>query len=494
MLFNSLQFLIFFPLVTALYFLLPHRIRTIHLLIASCVFYMAFVPQYILILGATILVDYFAAIWIENSASPARKKWYLTGSIISTCMILFFFKYFNFFNQSARALCETMGIPYAIPMLEVLLPIGLSFHTFQSLSYVIEVYRGKQKAERNFWVYSLYVMFYPQLVAGPIERPQNLLPQFHAEHVFEFTRVTCGLKLMAWGLFKKVVIADRLGPLVDHVYSQPHGNEGLPLIIATLFFAIQIYCDFSGYSDMAIGSAQVMGFRLMTNFDRPYFSQSVAEFWRRWHISLSTWFKDYVYVPLGGSHSGIWRTIKNVMLTFLLSGFWHGANWTFLVWGGLNGLYLVCGLLGKQAGLTIPAAMNNHSWVPAFRTARTFLLICLAWIFFRSASVADGSYIVLHLFDGLGSILRQDPRDWLSRWNEETLLGFDLGVTAASFWLSVGLIGFLALAERGLEPERLRKLWVGQPWWMRWPAYFGLVYGTFFLGVYQKTQFIYFQF
>ncbi len=495
MLFNSVEFLIFFPIVTVLYFLLPHRWRTMHLLGASCLFYMAFVPKYILILALTIAVDYVAGILIEDSRDARRKQIYLILSILSTCLILFAFKYFNFFNESARAIATALGLSYAMPALEMILPIGLSFHTFQSLSYVVEVYRGAQKAERNFGVYSLYVMFYPQLVAGPIERPQNLLHQFHEEHHFDQTRVACGMKLMAWGMFKKVVIADRLSPLVDHIYGHPQGLEGLPLIIATVFFAVQIYCDFSGYSDIAIGIAQVMGFRLMTNFDRPYFAQTVSEFWRRWHISLSTWFKDYVYVPLGGSRGSRFRVAANLMITFLVSGFWHGANWTFVVWGALNGLFIVSGMFGRAFGEAwLPASVSQSRWLAAFRRARTFALICVAWIFFRAASVDDGVYILRHLFDGSAELLTQSPAALWTQIGEGTLLGFDLGVTAVNFWLCVSLIGLLFLVERGAEPESLRRMFVGQPWWKRWPAYVALVYGTLFLGVFEKAHFIYFQF
>ena len=335
MLFNSFQFLLFFPTVTLLYFLLPHRLRWQLLLFASCLFYMAFIPWYIVILIITILIDYFAGLWLDRpDLAPAQRKTVLTISIVSTCLVLFVFKYFNFFNTNFTAIASFFRWNYPIGALKIILPIGLSFHTFQSLSYVVEVYRGNQKAERHFGIYALYVMFYPQLVAGPIERPQNLLHQFYAEHCFDYRRVTDGLKLMLWGMFKKVVIADRLAIAVNQVYGNPHDYTGVPLIVATVFFAFQIYCDFSGYSDIAIGAAQVMGFRLMDNFNRPYFSKSIAEFWKRWHISLSTWFRDYLYIPLGGSRTKTWRWQFNLFITFLASGFWHGANWTYIIWGG----------------------------------------------------------------------------------------------------------------------------------------------------------------
>jgi len=306
MLFNSLTFAIFFPIVTGLYFLLPYRWRTWMLLLASCAFYMAFIPIYILILFVTILIDYAAGIYIEQSQGRKRKLW-LIASIASTCLVLFVFKYFDFASQNLSALARFLDWNYPVKVLNIILPIGLSFHTFQSLSYVIEVYRGHQKAERRFGIYALYVMFYPQLVAGPIERPQNLLHQFDEDHHFDYDRTASGLRLMAWGLFKKIVIADRLAIYVNAVYATPREFSALQLLAATFFFAYQIYCDFSGYSDIAIGSARIMGFKLMTNFDRPYSAKSIGEFWRRWHISLSTWFKDYVYVSMGGSRVSRWR-------------------------------------------------------------------------------------------------------------------------------------------------------------------------------------------
>ena len=340
MLFNSLGFLIFFPCVTLLYFLLPHKFRWLHLLIASCIFYMAFIPVYIFILFFTIIIDYIAGIMIENSIGKNRKL-FLTLSIVANVGVLAFFKYYNFFITNVNALFHSLNIaPGNIPLLSIILPIGLSFHTFQAMSYTIEVYRGNQKAERHFGIYSLYVMFYPQLVAGPIERPQNLLHQFKEEHKFDANNLLDGLRLMLWGFFKKVVIADRVAQYTNTVFNHPYEYHYLNLIIAVLFFSIQIYCDFSGYSDIAIGAAKTMGFDLMINFNRPYFSKNIQEFWRKWHISLSTWFRDYLYILLGGNRKGIKRLYFNVAVVFLLSGFWHGANWTYLVWGGLHTIFI----------------------------------------------------------------------------------------------------------------------------------------------------------
>jgi alginate O-acetyltransferase complex protein AlgI len=297
MLFNSVEFLFFFPTVTIIYFLLPHRFRWFHLIIASCIFYCAFIPIYLLILIFTIVIDYFAGLFIEKSKGQ-RRQLFLVLSICANVGVLAYFKYYNFFVGNFQFLFQYFHSTFPLSLLKIILPIGLSFHTFQAMSYTIEVYRGNQKAEKHFGIYALYVMFYPQLVAGPIERPQNLLHQFREEHPFNYDLATSGLKLMAWGLFKKVVIADNLSTFVDTVYGSPQNFSGLPLIIATLFYSIQIYCDFSGYSDIAIGSARVMGFTLMKNFDRPYFSSNISEAWRRWHISLSTWLRDYLYTPI----------------------------------------------------------------------------------------------------------------------------------------------------------------------------------------------------
>ena len=371
------------------------------LLLASCYFYMVFRPVYILILAFTILVDYAAGILIA-SAQGQRRKIYLAMSIAANVGVLAIFKYFNFLNGNFAALSHTLGIPYGIPNLDMILPIGLSFHTFQSLSYTIEVYYGRQQPERNLGILAVYVMFYPQLVAGPIERPQNLLHQFHEPHTFDYAEATNGLKLMCWGFFKKVVIADQLAPFVNVVYNNPTAYPGISLLVATLLFAFQIYCDFSGYSDIAIGSAKTMGFRLMRNFDSPYYSMSVSEFWRRWHIALSTWFRDYVYVPLGGSRTTPLRRYANLLITFMISGLWHGANWTYVIWGGLNGLYLVGEQVARQK-FSISSKLPPALLLPyrCFRAVTTFMLICFAWIFFRAKNTHDAFYIVGHLGDGL---------------------------------------------------------------------------------------------
>src|ERR1035437_2524256 len=405
MLFNSFHFLIFFVIVTSLYFAVPYNKRWLLLLISSCYFYMAFVPIYILILGFTIVIDYFAGIYIEN-AEGRRRKLFLIFSLIANIGVLAVFKYYNFLNHNFSFLLHGFGLTNPILYLSILLPIGLSFHTFQAMSYTIEVYRGNQKAERHFGIYSLYVMFYPQLVAGPIERPQNLLHQFREKHDFDYDRVTSGLRLMAWGLFKKVVIADRLAIVVDSVYNNPQQHNSLSLVIATVFFSFQIFCDFSGYSDMAIGAARIMGFKLMTNFNKPYQSKSIHEFWKRWHISLSSWFKDYLYISLGGNRVTIPRWYLNLFIVFLISGLWHGANWTFVIWGALHGFYLVFSLITKDFRKKINKMffLDKILFLPALTT---FGLVAFAWIFFRADNVYTAIYISKHIFTGIPEIINK---------------------------------------------------------------------------------------
>ncbi|MGB3526594.1 MAG: MBOAT family O-acyltransferase [Flavobacteriales bacterium] len=408
MLFNSFQFLcIFFPLVTTLYFVVPHRWRWAVLLGASCWFYMAFVPVYILILAFTILVDYFAGIWIERNEGRTRKL-LLTASIIANVGVLAFFKYFNFLNESIAVAVRGMGFHYGVPDLGIILPIGLSFHTFQSLSYTIEVYRKHQKAEHRFGIFALYVMFYPQLVAGPIERPENLLRQINSSELgkgirsfFDQERVVAGLQQMLWGFFKKVVIADRCAVVVDQIYNSPDQYGSLPIALATYLFAIQIYCDFSGYTDIALGAARVMGFKLMVNFRTPYRSANISEFWSRWHISLSSWFRDYLYIPLGGNRVVKWRWYYNLMIVFLVSGLWHGADWTYVIWGGLHGSYLVLAIIFAPLMARFSGMLGLESRPRLKRLLNVFItlqLVSFAWIFFRANSITDASILVHRLF------------------------------------------------------------------------------------------------
>jgi D-alanyl-lipoteichoic acid acyltransferase DltB (MBOAT superfamily) len=452
---------------------------------------MAFVPIYILILVITIVVDYFAGLLIERTRGAALRWRYLVTSIVVTCGVLFVFKYFNFFGTNVNWISNQFNLNFAVDPLALILPIGLSFHTFQSLSYVIEVYRGNQKAERHFGIYSLYVMFYPQLVAGPIERPQNLLHQLREKHRFEYQRVADGLKLMAWGLFKKVVIADRLAVVVNTVYADPTAHSGGTLLLASVFFAFQIYCDFSGYSDMAIGAAQVMGIRLMGNFRRPFASRTTSTFWTRWHISLSLWFRDYVYIPLGANKFGTGRRMFNIMVTFLLSGLWHGANWTFLVWGGLNGLFIVVGAATKKTRDAVARRLGlGQTTLPRrlMQIAITFSLFVFGVIFFRSASVSEAWYIVTHLFADIEAW--GDKSYWKQAFSYQSV-GLDDDELRFAFFSIAALEGVQAIQSRG----SIRQMLAGRHWATRWTLYFLLVWTILAFGMYTQVQpFIYFQF
>lgn len=377
MLFNSWNFLVFFFVVTLLYFSVTLRFKNILLLLASCFFYMSYIPQYILILFFLITLDYGLAILIESS-DLRKKKLLLVPSLAANVLTLFGFKYFNFFTGS-----------------EILLPIGLSFHTMQSMSYVIEVSREKQKAERNYLTFALYIMFYPQLVAGPIERPQNLLKQFYEVHKVDIRRILNGLALMLLGFYKKVVIADYLSSLVNPVFKNPTQYTGTDFILAALTFSMQIYCDFSGYSDIARGAAKVMGFELSENFERPFHASNLIDLWKRWHITLTGWFRDYVYIPLGGSRKS--RTIRflNILLVFLLSGLWHGVGWNFILWAELNGLMIV--VLYFLSSVKWWRANLNNKYLGIFLT---YLYFSFTFIFFRVSNFEDGIYMVSRLFTG----------------------------------------------------------------------------------------------
>ncbi|MGI8990754.1 MAG: MBOAT family O-acyltransferase [Bryobacteraceae bacterium] len=494
MLFNSLHFLLFFPLVTGLYFLLPQARRWQLLLAASCYFYMAFIPAYLLILLFLIVVDYFAGLAIDGSAGRTRKA-YLVLSLIANLGILGIFKYFNFFSRGIADLLHVARIGYDPFLLSVILPIGLSFHTFQSMSYTIEVYWGRQKPERHFGIYALYVMFYPQLVAGPIERPQNLLHQFRERHDFDYSRVVAGLKLMLWGFFKKAVVADRLAFLVNQVYGSPRDYSGVALLIATYGFTFQVYCDFSGYSDIAIGAAQVMGFRLMKNFDRPFFSETTAEFWRRWHISLSSWFRDYLYLPMGGSRVPRPRRYFNLFAVFALCGLWHGAAWTYVGWGSFVGICLVFALITKTVRGKL-AALSGLDRLPGlyrlWKVAITIHLFAAGLVVFRAHSLSDAGYIAARIFEDVPLTATR------------ALAGVSLKPIAAKignlglspFDLLLALLGVLVLMTveflQGRRP--LRPAITAWPAWARWSGYYAVIASILLFGKFTARQFIYFQF
>lgn len=341
MLFNSFSYAVFVPIIFIIYWFMPHRFRWVLLLAASYYFYMSWNPKYIILILATTFISYITGIVIEQTENKLQKKVYLVLSVIFCMGILFIFKYFNFFIENLSSVLDIFTIKMHPITLKLLLPVGISFYTFQTMSYVIDVYRGDVQAEKHFGYYAAFISFFPQLVAGPIERTSNLLPQIKREQKFSEQKAFDGLKLMLWGYYKKLVVADTLAPYVDKVYNQLELYQGFSLMIVVFFFSLQIYCDFSGYSDIAIGTARLFGIDLIKNFDAPYFSKSVKEFWRRWHISLSTWFKDYVYIPLGGNRRGVKRHLINMMVVWFLTGLWHGAAWNFVLWGLYYGILLI---------------------------------------------------------------------------------------------------------------------------------------------------------
>ena len=401
MTFNSWEFLLFYPIVALLYFVLPKRSRWIMLLIASYYFYMCYQAELVFLIAGTTLVSWLASRVIERSESVAVRRTWLTVTLVICLGVLFFYKYFNFLAGSAVGIITLLGGKPTFTGLSLMLPVGVSFYTFQTLSYVIDVYRGDIKTERNLFFYALFVSFFPQLVAGPIERPDNLIPQLKQPHRFERDSFVKGAKHMLVGFFKKVVVADGIAVYVDAVYNDLSHAMGLSVLVATLLFGVQIYCDFSGYTDIAIGCARIMGIRLMQNFDHPYMATSIKEFWSRWHISLSTWFRDYLYIPLGGNRRGTVRTYLNLMIVFAVSGLWHGASWTFVIWGVLHGLYQCIGRLTfkkRQTILNKCGVSADDGRVKWIRRINTTALVSFAWIFFRANSVADAATLLGALF------------------------------------------------------------------------------------------------
>lgn len=400
MLFNSIAFLLFFPILCALYFCIPAsqlRLRNLLLLVASYYFYMNWDPAYALLLLTSTVITYLAALGIGYFKEKRKKKICLVSSLVLNLAILFLFKYFNFLAMNIETALQASGFAVNMPKFALLLPVGISFYIFQALGYSIDVYRGTVKIERDFPTYALFVSFFPQLVAGPIERSQNLLPQFKQQHRFDYDAVMSGVKLMVWGYFMKLVLADRCGIYVDTIFNNVDKHNGGSYLVASLLFPFQIYGDFAGYSLIAIGVARVLGFRLMENFHRPYFACTIGEFWHRWHISLSTWFKDYVYIPLGGNRVGKLRNYFNLLITFVISGIWHGANWTFLCWGTIHGI-LLC--IEKAFGISkqkYTGAKKSFHW------AATFVLVCFAWILFRANNLSDAVSVVTGIFTNLGT-------------------------------------------------------------------------------------------
>ena len=405
MLFNSIDFLIFLPIVLVIYYIIPMKYKHIWLLISSYYFYMCWNAKYVLLIFVSTVITYLSGIlidkvektWPDVNDIGKYKKLILALSFVSNLGILFYFKYINFTLDIVTRVLSKMNISMNVPVFDVILPVGISFYTFQALSYSVDVYRGEVAPEHDFFRYALFVSFFPQLVAGPIERSKNLLTQLREPRKFDFGYAFDGILLMLWGFFLKIVLADRIAIFVDTVYGDCEHYQGIYLIVATVLFAVQIYCDFSGYSSIAMGTAKLLGIELMDNFNAPYLSTSVADFWRRWHISLTSWFKDYLYIPLGGSRRGTFRKYINKMIVFILSGLWHGAQLTFVVWGAINGLYQVIGevLMPIRKKVSDIIGINRNSeGVYALSVLATFALVDFTWIFFRADSLGRAIYII----------------------------------------------------------------------------------------------------
>lgn len=517
MLFNSVQFLFFFPVVFLSYFFCTHIIKknTITqavLLAFSLFFYGCWKPEYLILIIISVVITYYSGILMEKSQK--YKGIILTASLVSNFAILFFFKYYNFLGETLNFLSGAKEGENVIPHLNILLPVGISFYTFQALGYSIDVYKGKVSAEKNFMTYALFVTFFPQLVAGPIERTGNLLPQFKADHYFNYKRVTDGLKLAAWGFFEKIVIADRLAIYVDAVYNNVNSGTttGCSLALASVLFSFQVLCDFAGYSDIAIGVAKVLGFNLMRNFQRPFFAKSIAEVWTRWHISLSTWFKDYLYFPLGGSRVKQWRHCLNLIIVMVVSGFWHGAAWHYIAWGAMHGIFQVAGILTTPFRRKMLVACHlgsfDQSVKGGLRIKRgwqivkiliTFALFAFAASVFRANNMFELGIVmkkfamipveILNFFqafkaEGFGTALK----DLLVL--HESISGYGVKHCLASlgFILLLLFVDYITRTKRGVE------ILAEKPWYIRWACYYAVVFAIIFLSVTGKTQFVYFQF
>jgi alginate O-acetyltransferase complex protein AlgI len=481
MLFNSFEFVVFFPVAVLGYYAVPHAARWAWLLACSYFFYMCWNPAYVVLILSSTIIDYVAALRMDRAQQDRTRRFWLIASLTGNLGLLFTFKYYNFFATSAEVFTEFYGLPVTLREVDLLLPVGISFYTFQSLSYTIDVYRKQRPADRHFGIFALYVSFFPQLVAGPIERSEHLLPQFYERHRWDMDNVRKGLLQMGAGFYKKCVIGDTLALYVDAVYGDPERYAGAPFMLAAYAFAIQVFVDFSGYSDIAIGAARVMGFDLYKNFDRPYHSKTVTEFWRRWHISLMSWFRDYIYIPLGGSQKGGFRHSFNIFLIFLISGVWHGAAWTFVIWGALCGIIVVFGVKTRPwRDAAAERFLGERFKLPraVWQRLVVFHAFAVPLVLFRAQSIGDFYVFMTQSWNGVPftSDLVFEP---LSAGRLAVVLVAILLMEAVHVW-----------QYRESVTSRILSL----PLPVRWVIYAGLIFGILFFGTFQANDFVYFQF
>ena len=471
MLFNTIDFVLFLPFVIILYYMIPHKYRWVMLLAASYYFYMSWKVEYVFLIVFSTLIDYISGIQMAKLPDKKSRRPWLILSLLTNLGLLFAFKYFNFVGANVNLLFQKFNIFHEVPLMNVLLPVGISFYTFQTLSYSIDVFYGRQKAEKHLGYFALYVSFFPQLVAGPIERFSRLTPQLKEKHNFSYTNLANGLRLILYGLFIKMVIADNLSGIVDQVYTAPEKFASSDILTALIFYSFQIYSDFYGYSIIAIGSALIMGIRIMDNFKTPYLAKNISEFWQRWHISLSTWFRDYLYFPLGGNRVAKQRWILNILAVFVISGFWHGANWTFIIWGALFGfIYLIEYILNKSFSLS--KEYKAYSFGHLFLAFKTFVLVTLIWVFFRSQSFDEAINIFVLLFtpDRVPSAILDIP---LSTW----------------IFLIIFIVSDILLYNTRFDT------WIGKfPMVFRWTMYSILIFSIIVFAGVENFPFIYFQF
>lgn len=496
MLFNSVHFFVFFPAVVLIYYIIPRRARWIWLLFTSYFFYMSWNPRFAFLIAASTILTYLSGLLIDRANSIKddrkrvfRRRLWVAVSFLSNLAILCFFKYFDFAVYSMNRVLQYAGVKALSPSFDVLLPVGISFYTLQALTYTMDVYRGECAIEKNPAKYALFVSFFPLLISGPIERSKNLLSQVREKHSFNYNNIKNGLIRMAWGFFQKAVIADRIAVAVNQVFDNYRQYAGFYIVVAAVLFAVQLYCDFSAYSDIAIGAAQVMGFRVMSNFRQPYFAKSIRDFWRRWHISLSTWFRDYLYIPLGGSRCSGLKKYRNIMITFLVSGLWHGASWNFVVWGGMHGAFQIIGDSIKKLKNKVYMKMKIKTEPFSFKVGQvivTFILVDFAWIFFRATGITAALGTVKSLFT--------EFNPWI--FFDGSLL--ELGLDHKEFLIAGAAILILFTIDRIRGKHNILQKLSAQNALFRWAAYLALVLSIIIFGVYGndyvQTQFIYFQF